>query len=227
MPKKKTSSPQAAKVTRKLVAQNQQNFWLIGGLALLALLLTGFYFKSQGRHYFSQRTERSAKMGKPRHQAVMIPDGSNSTKRVLWNAELLVPETSAMSKVQLKDGQGQFKDGQTSGTVTLGEVFATVPTGPDSSDLYAVMNVNDGGSGTFAYLLLITMENGKPMVSSYLPIGDRVVVRDILQTTRNINSPKYGMVVNYLDRAPNEPMSNPASVPKALLFTVDQSVIAK
>jgi len=86
-------------------------------------------------------------------------------------------------------------------------------------DIVFLLTQNTGGSGTFFYAVAaLNTENGWHGSNAYL-LGDRIAP----QTTELITNPNHQhvVVINYADRAPNEPMSTSPSQGKSVYFKLD------
>lgn len=207
-----TSQKRSVKQAQSPASYKTQVFWLVFLIAaLIATLL------------FSQM--KTKKMARKSDQ--MMPTGVTqvdqmSLSEVLLGATLQVPEAS--SSVVLSAETVDFRDGMTRGTVTLGDVFAAQKT-MTGYDVLAVVNVNSGGSGTDQYLVsYVVMGDQKTHTGSYL-IGDRIDVESI-SIVSGTEKGSSTVVVNYLDRKPEDPMVVAPSVESTLTFTLYNHILS-
>ncbi len=85
--------------------------------------------------------------------------------------------------------------------VQLGNILAVGDLNNDGqSDAAVNLVVESGGSGTFTYLAVVLNQNNTPKPAASTFLGDRIQLDSI-----EINSGT--LIVNYLDRAPDQPMS--------------------
>jgi len=157
-------------------------------------------------------------------------DGSGEStftvRQLLENAQVTIPDTGAT--VSLVDGKGEFDAGDgTAGIIELGNVFAKVSTGENDYDLYGVINVNYGGSGTFVYIVLLHATSQELNNTSSVPIEDRVIVKSIVPSSENPQSTNYKIEVNYLGREESETMAQDPTIPMKLYFPIDNHKFAK
>lgn len=137
-----------------------------------------------------------------------------NVEEIMKNSEVKIPETNIL--VSLKNGQANFSDGVLSGQVTMGDVFSLVEISENDFDVYGVITVNTGGSGEFVYVVIYHATSQLFENTDSLSVGDRVIVKNIIPLSKNINSDAYVMGVNYLERRENQPMSDMPSVEKLL-----------
>jgi hypothetical protein len=91
--------------------------------------------------------------------------------------------------------------------------------GDGKQDIAFLITQNTGGSGTFFYVVAaIANENGYSGSRAFL-IGDRIAP----QNTES--GPQDSIIVNYADRAPQEPMTAKPSIGKSLRLILDPSTM--
>lgn len=206
----------SAKTNKKVVAQRSvsyktQIFWLalLIGILIFTLLFSQMKTKKMSRKY-------DQLMPIAVTQVDQMP-----LSEVLLGASLQVPAASA--SVAVSKDTVDFRDGLTRGTVTLGDTFAGQKTAT-GYDVLAVVNVNSGGSGTQQYLVsYVVRGEQKTQTGSYF-IGDRVDVESIslMSATEKGSST---VVVNYLDRRPEEPMVAAPTVESTVTFTLYNHIL--
>lgn len=119
------------------------------------------------------------------------------SRNALANAAYVLPDLGA--PVQLKDGV--YEDTANRIRVTLGAQRGAGDLDRDGvTDAAVVLNLNTGGTGTFALLYAVLNDAGtaKPIAHAFL--GDRVTVRSVRITSRG------ELLATYLDRRPGQPM---------------------
>jgi len=85
--------------------------------------------------------------------------------------------------------------------------------GDGSLDMAVVLTSDPGGSGTFYDLYVILNQNGQRQALPPVFLGDRIVVESVISVDSLI-------AVQYLDRAPGEPMTAPPTVSETRYFKV-------
>lgn len=142
--------------------------------------------------------------------------GPYTAQEMLESASVVVPDHEFV--VSLNRGEATFEQGDIRGTITLGDVFATAKT-PGGTDFLGYIVMNTGGSGNFRYLVLYSMtKQGLTHHDSAL-LGDRITVQSI-RTVQKPDEEEYQVVVDTMDRKPDEPMSAPSTVERELTYTV-------
>ncbi len=107
------------------------------------------------------------------------------------------------------------------GTRYFGNELKTDLNGDGREDVVFLVTQEPGGTGTFFYAVAaLNTENGYVGSDGYF-LGDRVAP----QTTEVSQSPKHKnvIVVNYAERAANEPMTAEPSVAKSVYLKLDQA----
>ncbi len=136
-------------------------------------------------------------------QSEPVSQASASFLQALPNAEYPL-EGIGSGTVLMKNGMFEEPAAPGSATVTsvqLGEEQAVGDVNDDEVDDAAVLLVVDpGGSGTFSYLGLVINENGNAKPIGSVILGDRIIIKSLAIDSGNV-------VVNMLDRKPDEPMS--------------------
>jgi hypothetical protein len=130
-------------------------------------------------------------------------------------------------KVTLVNGVAETTGtlGSASKTVTryFGNELRTDLNGDGREDVVFLVTQQGGGSGTFYYVVAgIDTADGFVGSDGYL-LGDRIAP----QSTHLSQNPKqkYVVVVNYADRAPNEPMSARPSIGKSVYLKIDPQTL--
>lgn len=110
------------------------------------------------------------------------------------------------SAIILKSGEATFDVGGGKGFVKLGEPRALVVKGKDV-DVFALLNINGGGTGTFQYLVQYEYVGAlKTLIEkNKILLGDRIIVLDI--TTEIVTPTEYVVTVALKDRKPSEGMA--------------------
>ncbi|MBI4068473.1 hypothetical protein HY413_03650 [Candidatus Kaiserbacteria bacterium] len=118
--------------------------------------------------------------------------------------------------VTLVNGEAVFSvGGIQNGFVTLGAPRAVVVKG-DDADVFVLVNINGGGSGTFQFLthFAYSGSEGTAHEVEKIMLGDRTAVKDI---KAEITAPtQYAVFVSILERKTNEPMSTTPTQPQVL-----------
>jgi hypothetical protein len=211
-----TKTVKAVKTAKKPVARvssyKTQVFWLV---FLIAALIVTLLFSQMKTKKMSRKSDQMMPIGVTQVDQASLSD-------VLLGATLQVPEASR--SVILSAETVSFSDGRTRGTVTLGDVFAAQKT-MTGYDVLAVVSVNNGGSGTQQYLVsYVVMGEQKTQTGSYF-IGDRVEVESI-SIVSGTQKGSSTVVVNYLDRKPEEPMAATPNVESTMTFTLYNHILS-
>lgn len=126
-------------------------------------------------------------------------------------------------RVKLEDGIGetQATPESASRVVTryFGNELRTDLNDDGREDVVFLLTQNSGGSGTFYYTVAALNTGSGYVGSEAFLLGDRIAP----QTTEVSQDPNHKnvIVVNYADRAPNEPMTAQPSVGKSFLLKLD------
>lgn len=184
---------------QKVIQKPYRLFWVLGLFILLVLIL-GFL----SLHKF---------------QKISNVPNTNLTNteitQILNTATIKDPDTDNL--VALKNGGGTVDNG--AGTINLTQPYLAVRTSA-GYDLFAVINANYGGSGVFASVVLFNYDNGNLSFEGSYPVGDRVPVTEINGPSKTQNG-NYEITINYLDRSPNQPMSDTPKLPKSLKLNIE------
>lgn len=160
--------------------------------------------------------------------ASMMPSPSPVTEvngkplnQVLLNANVHVPDSEIV--VKLGSGVQNFRKGVERGDIMWGDLFtATQTTG--GYDVLSYVNVNHGGSGTQQYLVIFHVTDKIVTHTSSVMIGDRIPVQSItVQPGTTLD--QYTVMVNYLERTPDQAMVDAPTVPKTASFAVVNHLI--
>ncbi|MEY4747045.1 MAG: hypothetical protein RLZZ416_94 [Candidatus Parcubacteria bacterium] len=124
-------------------------------------------------------------------------------------------------KVRLVDGTAAGGDVMTR---YFGNNLKTDLNGDDIPDLAFLLTQERGGSGTFFYVVAAVQKPDGTYIGSdgYL-LGDRIAPQN-LDESQNLRQ-KNVIVVNYADRAPEEPMSAQPSVGKSVYLKLDSATM--
>lgn len=169
----------------------------LGVLALIALLLGGFY--ALNAYIYEEK------------QATAVSDYKDG--------EYMIDG----QRVKLEDGFAEMETapGSASKIITryFGNELMTDLDGDGREDVVFLVTQSSGGSGTFYYVVgALNTERGYVGTDGYL-LGDRVAPQNIglSQNPRHIRA----IVVNYADRAAGEPLSTPPSLGKSAYLKLD------
>ena len=128
--------------------------------------------------------------------------------------------------VTLANGSATFDTGPagsaSKGAVVLSDKHATIFKGSDA-DVFAVVGVNGGGTGTFATLIWFSYDgaSGKLTEQQALPLGDRIIVDSVdVNQTQPVS---YDVLVQVKERRLGEAMAAVPTQPEVLHFTRDQN----
>ena len=125
--------------------------------------------------------------------------------------------------LKLHDGRGTVVTSSVPGhlvaDVTLGKPRASVVKGEDA-DVYVLMHINGGGTGTFQYLVRYQYTGSTRSVSEVekVLLGDRITVSDI--ATDVIAPAQYVVSVSLKDRKPREGMFVEPTQERVLQFSL-------
>lgn len=104
-------------------------------------------------------------------------------------------------------------------TQYFGNELVTDLNGDGIDDVVFLVTQETGGSGTFFYAVAaLQTENGYVGSDGYF-LGDRIAPQTINESMNPRH--KYVVVVNYVDRLPNEPMTAQPSVGKSVYLKLD------
>jgi len=126
------------------------------------------------------------------------------------------------TRVALSGGKASFViDGTTTnGSVTLGDV-AIEKTKGSRENVITTVSVNNGGSGTYTYVVLFEDNAGASLTDkSYALVGDRVVITGIRADEVADSTIDYIVSVSYLDRKAGEPLSAKPTVAHTKILVV-------
>jgi hypothetical protein len=184
-------------------------FWVIvvGGLIILAVLYPGL-FGHGGDH--DSGTPHATTTGGNVHnvdEADLLP--------LIQKARVNVPDTTSV--VALTNGEGSFTVDQSEGFVVADDIVA-IQHIDNGHDVFAKLAVNYGGSGTFTYLALFSVEGETVTHRGSYPIGDRVRIEKV--DLGAVNGTTYTATVTYLDRKPDEPLAAEPTERKTATVTV-------
>lgn len=139
-------------------------------------------------------------------QSVVGGDINSRIDKALLSTTIDASEFGVGS-VTLVNGKALVKAVESSGNgfITIGKPRAVAVSG-DNADVYALVSINGGGTGTFQYLThfeFIGSTNQATEVQKVL-LGDRIVIDDIRV---EFTAPaEYQVLVSLKDRKPGEPM---------------------
>ncbi len=126
-------------------------------------------------------------------------------------------ETYSLDGNKVTFMHGKFVSDGTTGQTAFLQNQSLSPSGLRGA---AVIIDSPGGSGNFYYLVGGSLKNGRQVLSDPMPLGDRVEIISI--KVQDAGQSDNGMVtVNYLERAPGEPMSEKPSIQKTKKYSFD------
>lgn len=125
--------------------------------------------------------------------------------------------------VKLIDGMSTIESTPDSASKTITKYFGNEIkkdlNGDGRQDIAFLLTQDTGGSGTFFYIVAaINNENGYLGSNAFL-LGDRIAPQNTESGTQN------SIVVNYADRAPQEPMTVRPSIGKSLRLIFDSNTM--
>ncbi|OHA62562.1 MAG: hypothetical protein A2556_01770 [Candidatus Vogelbacteria bacterium RIFOXYD2_FULL_44_9] len=127
--------------------------------------------------------------------------------------------------IALKDGVGEFV--MDSKTNLTGDVFLVAVIGKnkvaDGYDIFADLAFNSGGTGIFHNVAIFHLTTSTATYVSSGSLGDRIKVLSATALLTSDNS--YDLIVKYLDRRDEEPMSADPTVTKTAKFQVIDHLI--
>ena len=131
----------------------------------------------------------------------------------LKNVVMTVPDTKTV--IELKNGESDYKvdpEIESLGSISLSDPHAVrdVPSTAKSNartDIISPLTVESGGSGSFQYIELFSWNGEKLLEKSYAFLGDRISI-DTVTTKDGGNQAEYYIVIDYLVRNDDEPMSD-------------------
>lgn len=171
----------------------------------VVLLLWGV---SQMRNHRKEEIKQDVSVEKPFNK---ISNEEIYTK--LKNIVITVPDTTTVT--QLKNGEADYKvdpNSESLGSISLSQPYTIrdVPSTTKSAertDIISPLTVEGGGSGSFQYVELFSWNGEKLLEKSYAFLGDRISIDTV--TTKTGSSPnEYYVVIDYLVRNDDEPMSD-------------------
>ncbi len=127
--------------------------------------------------------------------------------------------------VRLKNGKADFDvTADARGFVNLGKPRAVIVKG-DDADVYALLNINGGGTGTFQYLARYEYIGSTRSVNEIekVLLGDRIAVSDI--SAEAVSPGKYVVTVSLRDRKPREGMYVEPTQERVLQFSLQKGVL--
>jgi len=120
--------------------------------------------------------------------------------------------------VTLKEGKAEVAQASGGASNFTAQISDPVANGTLDGKAYAAADLitSGGGSGVFDNLAVVPNNNGTAGTGMTTLLGDRIKVQSITFTNNVIQ-------VVYLDRKPDEPMSNPPTVPVTKNYTVSSA----
>ncbi|MBP9669546.1 MAG: hypothetical protein KBE09_04640 [Candidatus Pacebacteria bacterium] len=125
------------------------------------------------------------------------------------------------NQVTLVNGESPFPTGtgtsSVPGFVKMSDKRAIVFKGEDA-DIFTVMHINGGGSGTFQFLTWFTYTGATKTLAEKqrLALGDRIMINDVAV---NQTAPtEFDVLVSIKERRATEPMTTEPSQPRVLHF---------
>jgi len=147
----------------------------------------------------------------------------------LKNAEILAPESD--HKVKLVDGKGSYElnsgPASSRGEVIVIDGFSTLwSTQSGKTDLTAILISNEGGSGTFYYLVLFDVQGDIFTKKSEVFLGDRINVTrmNLGELVHDINA-DYRITLESLERKDGEPFTAKPTVVSNRTFYVTNQIL--
>lgn len=219
-PVAKKSAPKAA-VKSKVVAsapksvsgiktanssQSNMLLWII--FAIVVIFIGMMLMK-----HASKRREMMSAQPQPEMTVVTNGNGYN-LEGVIADTTIKVPESDAT--VTLSQTPQNYTAGSERGNVTWNKIFAGL-TSKEGTDIFTIVSVNRGGSGTQQYLVGFHVLSEQTQMNSFM-IGDRVEVESISIVPGTMGMSQ--VTVNYLDRSAGMAMYQPATVKTSKTFTL-------
>jgi hypothetical protein len=144
-----------------------------------------------------------------------LSTGSQEASMQLPNATVSIPEFENAT-VKLVNGEADYKNGNEQAHVyMMPDLYAERVT-DQGYDLFGVMSVSYGGSGSEIYLVMFQYYADSLKHTDSIWIGDRVNVEQI--GTRNSQNPEvdYDSVVQYLEHGKDQAMAETPNVKKTM-----------
>ncbi len=151
--------------------------------------------------------------------AILYTD--SQIKSTLDYSTVLIPESEV--SVSLNNGIAEYEDSEIEGTVEVTDPYLSVKTN-EGYDLFATMTYTTGGVGEFVTLAIFEEEDGEVIFRNSFPIGDRVIVKDIIGP----ESPQQGayrVIVEYLDHEFNQSLTESPKIQKRLELEIEDHSI--
>ncbi len=152
-----------------------------------------------------------------------------SLRELLRNTTIDVSEFGG-GAVTLVDGEVSFTTDPSStsspqGFVQLSDKQAFIFKG-ENAEVFAIANINGGGSGTFQFLLWLSYNGAeaKLIEKQRLGIGDRLAIDDV--AANQTSATTFDILVSLKDRLPSEPMAATPTQPRVLHFAYTDSGLA-
>ncbi|HEY9480859.1 MAG TPA: hypothetical protein VIR98_01330 [Candidatus Paceibacterota bacterium] len=141
----------------------------------------------------------------------------------LKSASVSASESGA--RVALSKGAATFDEGNTKGTIVMGDVAIEKTIGSTNYAL-ASISVNAGGAPTYKYVVLFKDAGSSLDDVSYAVVGDRVTVTGLRAdaVTDTAGNPLLVVTVSYLDHDKGEPLSAAPTVPRTKILVVENGV---
>jgi len=125
-------------------------------------------------------------------------------------------------KIALKNGQAEIQTVPNSASKIIVRYFGNEALGDlngDKRDDFAfLVTVDNGGSGTYYYVVAVINKTDAFKTTNAYLIGDRIAPQ-----STSIDPKASLLLVNYADRNPNEPMSAQPSVGKTLTLKINSA----
>lgn len=184
-------------------------------ILLAALCITGVVGCSSNKNQVSQKTKNVTLAANAANTAKTktVLDPLNATYKIDNN---LIKLTNGKSVVEVAPGSASKL------VTTVWKQAAIADLNGDKINDAALILIQDGGgSGTFYYVAAnISLKDGKHIGTNAILLGDRIKMQSIKIENGNI-------VVNYLDRKENDPMTTEPSVAKTRTFFISETSLVE
>ena len=197
-----------------------RRYWFVLFFGLFGVVAVLIYTANQIKTNQNHVSETGAYIS---NSVLHEPIDITQYKSKIENALIMVPDTS--TQISLVGGRASYGTDVDGGDVTLVKLLGGATIDPHTSHVFADIAVQSGGTGVFHYVALFEIVDGSIRHTSSHFIGDRVVVGSASVVSTDNRS--YGIRINYLNRAPEQAMTDEPTIPQTLDLTVQNALFVE
>lgn len=202
---------------------------IIAALVVIVLVIVGFTAFNGDKSMAPSVSTNSSEVSNTAPEGVTKSDYAPVTKDST-DATLLsrlgktsVGVSEDGTRIALSNGTASFSitGSSAKGSAAIGDIAIEKTKGP-RKDVITTLSVNNGGSGTYTYVVLFEDNAGASLTDkSFALVGDRVSVTGIRADEVSDSTIDYIVSVSYLDRKAGEPLSVKPTVARTKILVVE------